>query len=223
MQFGGMPCIYIHRSCLKHRFLPRNAATCPSCTAARRVGPTADGAPERISVEVRFECVLKERLQSSQILRSVYCSIRFPICFCQSSFYRSMQHFIGNFIPALPAGDFPCKNRRGTSQNGKPLACFCGFILPFWPFRGHRSGWRSGSNPRRSRRPANRRFSRSRQWPAQKIRPALPAPECFECSFTVPSFLVCTASAVQGTFGPALRLGPSKSQPILPQMPRPMQ
>ena len=148
MQFGGMPCIYIHRSCLKHRFLPRSAATCPSCTAARRVGPTADGAPERISAEVRFECVLKERLQSPQYCVPYIAALDFQFVFCQSSFYRSMQHFIGNFIPALPAGDFPCKNRRGASPNGKPLACFCGFILPFWPFRGHRSGWRSGSNPR---------------------------------------------------------------------------
>ena len=135
MQFCSIPCIYIHHSCLKHRFLPRSATTCPSCTAARRVGPTADGAPERISAEVRFECVLKKRLQGSQILRFVYRSIRFPICFCQSSFYRRMQHFVGNFIPALPAGDFPGKNRRRLPKREAPRLLLW-FYFAFLAFSG---------------------------------------------------------------------------------------
>ena len=70
-----------------------------SCTAARRVGPTADGAPERISVEVRFECVLKERLQSSQILHSVYCSMRFPICFLPIIVLSQYAAFYRQFHP----------------------------------------------------------------------------------------------------------------------------
>ena len=62
-------------------------------------GPTADGAPERISAEVRFECVLKERLQSSQILRSVYCSIRFPICFLPIIVLSQYAAFYRQFHP----------------------------------------------------------------------------------------------------------------------------
>ena len=92
--------LYIYSPQLfKTSFPARSATTCPSCTAARRVGPTADGAPERISAEVRFECVLKERLQSSQILRSVYCSIRFSICFLPIIVLSQYAAFYRQFHP----------------------------------------------------------------------------------------------------------------------------